>query len=354
MDFDRRLRQPVEYAGIQSAINQANQLEYQDSQTFSAINQLNNKNMNDYNDLVQGLQEEGRAKVKEKQKEAIAKVGEYGTAIGEKYNEYKDFVKEGGTLSSLPTARFGNAVGGAIGKAGRGVYNTIRSTDQPTQPTEFELEDMSNPANNPSQAPSQDENQRPNQTNEPESEPTETEQPESNQTGSNEADETREQSSNSGENAEGELDAGQELEEAGEDVSKVGKIGKNIAKVGGSLFSATMLGSDIYDQVKNKSFFYGENTGDKVGNFMNEIGSGADLLGVATGDPLLVLAGTGLGAIGGLVSDVSELFGHHKSQEQPPPPPPPPIPQSTQVNLAGTTGLVQAQPSTLREVESGA
>jgi hypothetical protein len=351
MDFDRRVRQPIEYAGIQSGINQSNQLEFNEAQNFQAINQINNRNMADYNDLVDSLQAEGRAKVKEKQKEAIEKVGEYGTAITEKYNEYKEFIKEGGKISEVPSLRFASNVGGLVGKAGRGVKSTISSTNEPVEPLEFELEDMRNPANNPSQAIEQQgiEDDSPNQ-----SQPSESEQPESNQAGSSEADETREASSNSGENAEVELGAGRELEEVGQEASKVGKIGKGIAKVGGALFSATMLGSDIYDQVKSKSVFYGENTGDKVGNFMNEIGSGADLLGVATGDPLLVMAGVGLGAVGGLVSDISELFGHHKQQEAPPPPPPKVVQAPTQVNLAGAGGIVQSQPSTLRAVEMGA
>jgi len=345
MNFDRRVRQPIEYAGIQSSINLSNQLESNEAQQFQAINQLNNRNMADYNDLVKGLQEEGRAKVKEKQKEAIAKVGEYGSAISEKYNEYKEFIKEGGKISEVPTLKFASNVGGLFGKAGQGIKSAISSTNEPTQPTEFELQDMSNPANNSTQAIKQQ------GLNEPR--PVEADQPEINQSGSDEADETREASSNSGENAEDELNARGELEEAGEEASKVGKIGKGIAKVGGALFSATTLGSDIYDQVKNKSVFYGENTGDKVGNFMNEIGSSADILGVASGDPLLVMAGVGLGAVGGLVSDISELFGHHKQQEAPPPPPPKVVQTPTQINLAGAGGIVQAQPSTLRAVESG-
>ncbi len=359
MDFNVRSRLPIEYAGIQSGINQANQIEYQDAQTFSAINQLNNQNMVDYNDLVDNLQEQGREKVKEKQKETIEKVGEYGTAITEKYNEYKEFIKNGGNVNDLLTARLGQNVGGVVGKAGRGVYNTVRTTNEPSDPESFEVQEMPSTSNNRTafinegatgEEPFQDENNRPNQTNQPESNPTDTQQPESNQTGSDEADSTREASSNSGENAERELNAGGELEQAGEDASIVGKIGKGIAKSGGALFSATMLGSDVYNQVKNKSFFYGENAGDKVGNFMNELGSAGDLLGVATGDPLLVLAGVGVGAVGGLVSDISELFGHHKSEQAPPPPPPKTVEAPAQINLAGTIGLVQAQPSTLRQI----
>jgi len=344
MDFNVRSRLPIEYAGIQSGINQANQIEYQDAQTFSAINQINNQNMVDYNDVVDTLQQEGRDKLKEKQKETIQKVGEYGTAITEKYNEYKEFIKNGGNVDDLVTARLGQNVGGSIGKAGRGVFNTLRSTNEASDPASFELQELPSTSNNRTafinegntgEEPFQDENNRPNQTNEPVS---------------NEADETREASSNSGENAEQELNAGEELEQAGEDASLVGKIGKGIAKTGGALFSATMLGTDVYNQVKNKSFFYGENAGDKVGNFMNELGSGADLLGVATGDPLLVLAGVGVGAVGGLVSDISELFGHHKTEQAPPPPPPKLVAAPAQINLAGTIGLVQSQPSTLRQI----
>ena len=192
-----------------------------------------------------------------------------------------------------------------------------------------------------------------NQSNQPQQE----EEPPHNQTGSNESEQTNLESSNAG--AEVGEEAEKVGEEAGKEASTVGKIGSRLAKVGGSLVSAGMLGDDVYNQVKNKSFFYGVNTGDKVGNFMNELGSGADLLGVATGDPLLAVAGVGLGAVGSLVSDISELFGHHdKKPTAPgpaptPPPPPKQIAQAGAINLAGTGGVIQGSSSTLSNVRAG-
>ena len=364
MNFDRRVRQPIEIAGIQSGINQANQLGFNELQSFQAINQLNNKNMSDYVGLVDSLKEKGKEALKSKEMEALERVGEYGIAISQKYNEYKDFIKGGGKLEDLATVKLGRSVGGVLGKAGEGVHSSIKALDEAVQPTEIELQEIKNPANNPRQAflqqatgeegeVFQNENNRPNQNNRPKAEETDTEQPEMNRTGSDDARNVREESSNSGTDSENTLKAGEELEQAEEDASMVGKLSKGVAKAGGTLFSATMLSSDIYDQVKDKSFFYGENTGDKVGNFMNEIGSTADIVGVATGDPLLVMAGVGLGAVGGLVSDISELFGHHDQEKKPPPPPPPVEKEPTQVNLAGAGGIVQAQPSTLRSVEAG-
>ena len=359
MDYSQRINEAYDYAGMSTGINQANNTQAQDTNTFSAISMINNQNMRDYKDqILAGQQEleaskrENLAKIKETQEKAVEKVGEYGTAISEKYSEYKDFLKEGGNIADLRSYQFAQGVGGAfknVGQAGKGVYNNIKSTN--IQPRQAFINEGSI-----GEEPFQNENNRPNQTNEPQPEPTDDEQSTTNQTGSNQSDEIAESSGNSGENANEELDAGQDLEEGEEEVGKVGKISKGVAKVGGALFSATTLGSDIYDQVKSKSFFYGENAGDKTGNFMNELGSGADLLGVATGDPLLVMAGVGLGAVGGLVSDISELFGHHKAEPKPPPPPPPPkiVQAPAQINLAGTGGVVQSQPSTLRSIQQGA
>ena len=162
MNFGNRLNEPMDYAGIRSGINQTNQQEYQDSQNFSAISQINNANMDNWRNTVEGQAEKsiqelkGRASdIKEAQRDAIEKVGEYGSAIGERYNEYKDFVNSGGDVSKLRSARFSKTVGGVMGRAGDGVKSTIQSTNEPVKPTQFEMEDMSNPANSPSKAPSQ-------------------------------------------------------------------------------------------------------------------------------------------------------------------------------------------------------
>jgi len=330
---------------FRSGINQTNQQEYQDSQNFSAISQINNANMDNWRTTVEGqadksIQElkERASDMKEARKDAIEKVGEYGSAIGERYSEYKDFVNSGGDVSKLRSARFSKTVGGVMGRAGDGVKSAIQSTNEPVKPTEFEMQDMNNPANNPSKAPSQNLEANP----EP---PVETPTNPSSEPSvklSGQVEKTGEQ-------------AGEEAGQVASDVSKFGKVAKGVGRVGGGLFAGGMLASDIYQQ-KQKGFFYGENTGDKVGNFLNEIGSVADLGGVVSGDPLLALAGVGIGAVGSVVSDISELFGSKKKAPTPPPPPPKPTTIASPVssNIAGSVGIVQGQESTLRGIQQGA
>lgn len=342
-------RESREYAGISSGIDMANAQEEGDVARAGAIRDLDNNNIAQYRDQVVGRENEIKsgikesvAAIKEKQKDAQEKVGEYAGLVGEKVGEYRNFINSGGDVSKLRSVRFANNVGGRLGKAGSGVYNTVKSTVSSAPPPSgsvgnpegVEMTDLS--ADTPNQRQSTG---------------GESEQPESNQAGSSEGDATVEASSNSGGEVANDVKVG---ESAGEEASSIGeKAGKFVGKagkVGGALFSAGMLGSDIYQQSKH-GFFYGDNTGDKVGNFMNELGSSADLLGVATGDPLLAVAGVGLGVVGSVVSDISELFGHHKKQAPPPPPPPPPKPtiiaQPVQANIGGSGGLVEASSSTL-------
>lgn len=342
-------REPLEYAGVSSGINLANAQEQGDVARAGAISDLDNNNIAIYRDQVQGREnkitqdlKDSVSDIREKQKEATQKVAEYGGAVGEKVGEYRNFINSGGDVSKLRSVRFANNVGGRLGKAGSGVYNTVKSSvtsaPAPTgsvgNPEGVEMTDFSADAPNQRQSTGG-----------------ESEQPESNQVGSSEGESTVEASSNSGGEVANDVKVGESAgEEAGSLGEKAGKIVGKVGKVGGALFSAGMLGSDIYEQSKH-GFFYGDNTGDKVGNFMNELGSSADLLGVATGDPLLAVAGVGLGVVGSVVSDISELFGHHKKQAPPPPPPPPPKPtiiaQPVQQNVGGSGGLVEASSSTL-------
>lgn len=342
-------REPREYAGISSGIDMANAQEQGDIARAGAIRDLDNNNIAEYRAQVEGREnkietgiKESVAEIKEKQKEAQEKVGEYAGLVGAKVGEYKAFINGGGDFSQLKSVRFANNVGGRLGKAGSGVYNTVKSTVTSAPPPSgsvgnpegVEMTDFSADAPNQRQSTGG-----------------ESEQPESNQAGSSEGDETAKASSNSGENVGNDVKVGEDAgEEAGSLGETAGKVVGKVGKVGGALFSAGMLGSDIYQQSK-QGFFYGDNTGDKVGNFMNELGSTADLLGVATGDPLLAVAGVGLGVVGSVVSDISELFGHHKKQAPPLPPPPPPKPtiiaQPVQANVGGGGGLVEASSSTL-------
>ena len=357
------------FDGSQVGINQANAIEAQDAGVNQAISQLNNARMTSYRNEV-GLEkreqvaesaEQGREDQRQdadEEQKSLSQLAGFAEKIPEKYKEYQSFIKEGGNLQDLPSYRAVKGIGGTsqkIGEAGQNTFQQIRSGvvgETPARPSVDGIEvSGTEMTGDISQVP-KPQQQTVNQSNQPEEE----EQPQHNQTGSDEAEQTSNESSNSGEQV------GEEAEEAGEEAGKeastVGKIGTRLAKVGGSLMSGAMLGDDVYNQVKNKSVFYGVNTGDKVGNFMNELGTGADLLGVASGDPLLAVAGVGLGAVGSLVSDISELFGHHDKKPAPapapaPPPPPKPVAQAGAINLAGTGGTVQGTSSTLSNVRAG-
>lgn len=357
------------FDGSQAGINQANAVESQDAGINQSISELNNARMTSYrNELglekrerVGEASEEAREQRREDKSDEIQKLGELsGLAekVPEKYKEFQSFIKEGGNIQNLASYRAVKGIGGIgpkIGEAGQNTFQKIRSGtvgEGAPKPSVDGIEvsgtDMTGDTSQVVKP-----QQTINQSNQPEQE----EEPPHNQTGSNESEQTNIESSNAG--AEVGEEAEKVGEEAGKEASTVGKIGTRLAKVGGSLVSAGMLGDDVYNQVKNKSFFYGVNTGDKVGNFMNELGSGADLLGVATGDPLLAVAGVGLGAVGSLVSDISELFGHHdKKPTAPgpaptPPPPPKKIEQAGAINLAGTGGIIQGSSSTLSNVRAG-
>lgn len=89
-----------------------------------------------------------------------------------------------------------------------------------------------------------------------------------------------------------------------------------LAKASGGLMSVAMLGDDIYNQVTNKEFFTGDNAGEKIGNFANEVGSVMDIAGAGTGDPFLVMAGVGVGAVGSVISEVGSLFANKKKETE--------------------------------------
>ena len=125
-------------------------------------------------------------------------------------------------------------------------------------------------------------------------------------------------------------------------------------KVVGGLASLAVLGDDIGNQISKHKVFYGENTGDNVGNLTNEIGSAIDVAGVATGDPFLIMAGVGVGAVGSLVSDVSEFFHHKHEEAQKKAAPPPKIAPVAQTDIASAGYIAQSAPSTLKQVQVGA
>ena len=348
--------------GMSTAINQANSIGSQDVSVMQGIALLNNKNTNDY---IVAMKDE-KSTDKHVDENNLQRIGQYGLAVGEKVTEAKEFVKEGGDLYKNFGKVADSSIVGKLGKAGSKVASIVSGVNKPLEYVGADvghLEAMSKQT----QALADVKAGRPfastGQGAPPEelgghltTEPTDEhfvpeEQPQGSVV-------EGDAGGGSGGTQAGAKTLDSTLEEGADKGASVGvKLGKfagGVAKVGGAMFSAGMLGDDIYNQVKSKKFFYGDNDGDKVGHFMNEMGSVADLGGIATGDPLLVLAGVGLGAVGSVVSDISELFGHHKKEETDKQADKPvAIEQSASQNIAGQGDVAQTGLSSLRLVQSG-
>jgi len=369
--------------GMGTAINQANSIGSQDVAVQQGIALLNNKNTNDY--LVAMRDEKSTDKHVDENN--LQRIGQYGLAVGEKVTQAKEFVKEGGDLYKNFGTVGDSSIVGKLGKAGSKVASLVSGAGKPLEYVGADaghLEAMSKKtqaladlkAGRPPMTELQQRGLDPASLghegevfmNEPEQPPASTGQgaPPEELGGHLTTEPTDEHFVQGGADAEGGSGGTQAgaktldstLEEGADKGASVGvKLGKfagGVAKVGGAMFSAGMLGDDIYNQVKSKKFFYGDNDGDKVGHFMNEMGSVADLGGIATGDPLLVLAGVGLGAVGSVVSDVSELFGHHKKEETDKQEDKPvAIEQSASQNVAGQGEVAQTGLSSLRLVQTG-
>ena len=328
--------------GLATELNQANNITAQGLAQQSNIDVMNNLKTRDYNDAVNKAKENFTSGTAEDEKNAFEKLGEYGVQVGDKYSKYNDFIKEGGDLSGLRSTKIVSGVGSAFGKAGQGIKSAISGPAKPSidgiEVSGTEMTGTPKPATPAEPLPQEQVAQHTTP-----SEPPSSETGEVNVSGDTEAPPS---STTSTTLKEGESATEEGLEEG---ASIGGKIAGKVAKVSGGLFSVGVLGSDIYSQVKNKSFFYGENTGDKVGNFMGEMGSVADVMGVATGDPLLAIAGVGLGAVGSVVSDISELFHHHDATPPPPTEPPPKkIIAGAVQNIASSGQVAEAQTSTAR------
>ena len=127
-----------------------------------------------------------------------------------------------------------------------------------------------------------------------------------------------------------------------------GAVAEGVGRAAGGIMGGAFLGDDIYNQVKDKKFFTGDNTGDKIGNFMNEAGSVMDVVGSVTADPFMIMAGVGIGAVGSVVSEVSELI-HHKTEEKSASEKKPALHQFVGTeNIAGSGQIAQEQKSTLK------
>jgi len=121
--------------------------------------------------------------------------------------------------------------------------------------------------------------------------------------------------------ATGAADAAEET--AGALRGAAGVIAEGAGRLAGGAMGVGQLGLDIYKQVEGGSFLKGGvNTGDDIGTITNEIGSVIDIAGAATGDPLLMAAGVGVGLIGSGISGISELFHHEETKDDKPKPPP--------------------------------
>jgi len=142
--------------------------------------------------------------------------------------------------------------------------------------------------------------------------------------------------------------------------STAGTVAEGVGKVAGTVASGVFLGMDIGQQVSSGKFFYGDDKAQNIGNTMNEIGSAMDVIGVATGDPLLVALGVGSSAVGGIISGFDELFEHKEKEKDPSTISPTDLTPQQQIagsvvdtNIAGAGGLAQATTSTLAQARVG-
>ncbi len=322
------------HGGLSSEINQANGVSQIALSKQANVSVLNNMRTRDYLDSIDKKKESKDRTTAEDEKNAFEKLGEYGTEVGTKYGEYKSFINEGKSIQNLRSVKLAKGVGSAFGKAGSAVKEAVSGPAKPSVDG-IEVSGTEMTGDMPQEKIAQHT----------------TPQPEENTPSSSPAEEGGGDAS-SGSAEKGVAKTGEEVaEEGAETGGKIaGKVAGTLAKGAGGLFSLGMLSSDIYQQVQHKSFLYGENTGDKIGNFMSEMGSVADVAGVASGDPLLAIAGVGLGAVGSVVSDISELFHHHEEKKKTPPPPPPPKPiiSASIQNIAGSGQVAEEQSSTAR------
>ncbi len=332
------------HGGLSSEINQANGVSQIALSKQANVNILNNMRTRDYTDAIDRKKESKERATAEDEKNAFEKLGEYGTEVGTKYGEYKSFINEGKSIQNLRSVKLTKGVGSAFGKAGSAVKEAVSGPAKPSVDG-IEVSGTEMTGEMPQEKISQHTTPQPQENTPNSSEP---------QEGGGDAS-SGDAGADAGQDAEkAGAKAGEEVaEEGAETAGKVaGKVAGTLAKGAGGLFSLGMLSSDIYQQAKHKSFFYGENAGDKVGNFMSELGSVADVAGVASADPLLAIAGVGLGAVGSVVSDISELFHHHHDKPKPAPPPPKPVISASIQNIAGSGQVAETQSSSVRSVQA--
>jgi hypothetical protein len=138
--------------------------------------------------------------------------------------------------------------------------------------------------------------------------------------------------------------------EAVEGLSATAKIASGLGKVASAAGTAgAVVGvaqggydvvNDIINDVKTGHITLGgpnSNTEEKVSDVGQMVGGGLDALGLATGQPEILLAG----AVVGGISDIISFFGHKKAHEEVPPPAKPPVVENVALPNFGQMGMVQ-------------
>lgn len=138
--------------------------------------------------------------------------------------------------------------------------------------------------------------------------------------------------------------------EAVEGLSATAKIASGLGKVAsaagtaGAVVGVAQGGYDMVNDIIN-DFKTGHitlggansNTEEKVSDVGQMVGGGLDAVGLATGQPELLLAG----AVVGGISDIISFFGHKKAHEEVPEPSKPPVVENVALPNFGQMGMVQ-------------
>lgn len=138
--------------------------------------------------------------------------------------------------------------------------------------------------------------------------------------------------------------------EAVEGLSTAAKIGAGVGKLASAAGTAgAVLGvaqggydavNDVINDFKTGHITLGgphSNTEEKVSDFGQMVGGGLDAVGLATGQPEILLAG----AVVGGISDIINFFGHKKEHEEVPQPKKPPVQANVALPNFGQMGMVQ-------------
>lgn len=343
----------MESLGLSNAISQQEGLTNEARNENEFLQQENNRAIATYHQKVSSLKQADTS-------EDSKNLGEISSQVADgvaKAKEYRDALKSGewkGTIDNLQSGA--KKVASGVKRVAGAVSDSLPSA--PPKPSVDGIE-VSGTEMTGEMPPAQ-----PEQPAEPPSEP---QAPQTEGEGSGE-----QNTAGEGEGATPESTAGSTAESTAESTagetaeSTAGETGgflksaggvamEGASRVFGGAMGGAMLGDDIYNQVSQGKFFTGENTGDKIGHFANEIGSALDVGGAVTADPFLMALGVGVGAVGSVVSDISELFGHKKKEQEVQKEAPKPQIENVvaPVNIAGQGQIAQSSSSTIQSVSAG-